>query len=365
MGKKLHYGIIGCGMMGREHIRNINLLPDAQVIAIVEPDKGMQMEAKKLAPNAEFYPDILSLLDVKELDCLVVVSPNYLHCEQLKEIATIREIPILVEKPLFTAPDDLSQIEKFTANYNAPAWVAMEYRYMPPVTKFIEDVKTSTGGVKMLTIREHRFPFLHKVGNWNRFNENSGGTLVEKCCHFFDLMRHIIGSEPVSIMASGNQAVNHLDESYDDQTPDIWDNAYVIVDFKNGARAMLDLCMFAEGSKYQEEIMAIGSEGKIEVQVPGPTRFWPEHLGKPPVPMITYSPRDPSGPTSVEVPVDPKLLAAGDHHGSSFYQHQKFAAVVRGEQDIEVTLSDGMKAVLMGQAAQKSAITGQAVTLDF
>lgn len=365
MGKKLHYGIIGCGMMGREHIRNINLLPDAEVIAIIEPDKGMQMEAKKLAPNAEFYPDIPALLDVKELDCLVVVSPNYLHCEQLKEIAAIREIPILVEKPLFTAPEDLSQIETFTANYNAPAWVAMEYRYMPPVTKFIEDVKTSTGGVKMLTIREHRFPFLHKVGNWNRFNENSGGTLVEKCCHFFDLMRHIIDSEPVRIMASGNQAVNHLDESYDDQTPDIWDNAYVIVDFKNGARAMLDLCMFAEGSKYQEEIMAIGSEGKIEVQVPGPTRFWPEHLGKPPVPMITYSPRDPSGPNSVEVPVDPKLLAAGDHHGSSFYQHQKFAAVVRGEQDIEVTLSDGMKAVLMGQAAQKSAITGQAITLDF
>lgn len=365
MGKKLHYGIIGCGMMGREHIKNVNLLPGAEVIAIIEPDLGMQAEARKLAPNAEFYADIPALLAVEALDCLIIVSPNHLHCQQLEEVASIREIPILVEKPLFTAPDDLAQIDKFSETYSAPVWVAMEYRYMPPVTKFIESLKASTGGVKMLTIREHRFPFLEKVGNWNRFNENSGGTLVEKCCHFFDLMRHIIGSEPTRIMASGNQALNHLDESYDDKTPDIWDNAYVIVDFKNGARAMLDLCMFAEGSKYQEEIMAIGENGKIEVQVPGPTRFWPEHLGEPPVPLITLSPRNPTGPTSIEVPVDPKLLEAGDHNGSSFYQHQKFAAVVRGEQDIEVTLSDGKKAVLMGQAAQKSAITGQAVILDF
>lgn len=366
MGKKLHYGIIGCGMMGQEHIKNVNLLPDAEVIAIVEPDSGMQAMAIELAPNAQFYPDIPSLLAVDALDCVVIVSPNHVHCRQLEEIASIREIPILVEKPLFTEPEDYAQIEAFAQTYKAPVWVAMEYRYMPPVAKFIENLKTATGGVKMLTIREHRFPFLEKVGNWNRFNENSGGTLVEKCCHFFDLMRLIIGSEPVRIMASGNQAVNHLHETYNDKTPDIWDNAYVIVDFKNGARAMLDLCMFAEGSRYQEEIMAIGYEGKIEVQVPGPTRFWPEErLGKPPVPVITFSPRFPSGPSSVEVPVDPELLAAGDHNGSSYYQHQKFAAVLRGEQDIEVTLTDGKKAVLMGQAAQQSAISGQAVRLNF
>jgi predicted dehydrogenase len=55
------------------------------------------------------------------------------------------------------------------------------------------------------------------VGNWNRFNKNTGGTLVEKCCHFFDLMTLIIGSKPTRVMASGGQSVNHLDEEYDGQ----------------------------------------------------------------------------------------------------------------------------------------------------
>mgnify|MGYP006955182137 CR=1 FL=1 len=39
--------------------------------------------------------------------------------------------------------------------------------------------------------------------------------------------------------------------------------------------------------------------------------------------------------------VDPKLLDAGDHNGSTFYQHQRFNAVVRGEGEVEVTLADG------------------------
>ena len=89
----------------------------------------------------------------------------------------------------------------------------MEYRYMPPVKHFINEVhKNIIGKIKMLSIREHRFPFLNKVDDWNRFSTNTGGTLVEKCCHFFDLMRLVIQSEPVKVYASGNQDVNHLNE---------------------------------------------------------------------------------------------------------------------------------------------------------
>lgn len=42
--------------------------------------------------------------------------------------------------------------------------VGLEYRYMPPVAKLIQIVKSgSIGQVKMVAIREHRFPFLVKV----------------------------------------------------------------------------------------------------------------------------------------------------------------------------------------------------------
>ena len=360
--EKCNYGLIGSGMMGQEHIRNIALFEHAEVLAFFEPDPGMQAATRALAPQAQQVDSVEKLLAVEGLDCLLISSPNFLHAQQLAMISENSNLPILVEKPLYTDPSDKAVIDTLQASYPAPIWVAMEYRYMPPIARLIEQAHSATGGVKMLTIREHRFPFLQKVGDWNRFNRYSGGTLVEKCCHFFDLMRLILQDNPVRVMASAGQAVNHLDEVYDGESSDIWDNGYVIVDFENGARAMLELCMFAEGSRYQEEISVVGPTGKIEAFVPGPGRFWSGE-SKPPVPQLVISPRATKAPEIIELPVDETLLAAGDHNGATYYQHQRFQAVVRGNASPEVTLEDGAWAVRMGLAAQESARTGQAVSL--
>jgi len=364
MTTQIGYGIIGCGMMGQEHLRNIALLgAAARVVAILEPDPGMRAAAAALVPGVRFHDRIGDLLADPGVTALLIASPNHLHLPQLAEIRATRPLPVLVEKPLFTDPAQAGQLQALTRDWPAPFWVAMEYRYMPPVAALVAQAETVTGGIRMLSIREHRFPFLEKVGGWNRFNRNTGGTLVEKCCHFFDLMRLILRDDPVRVMASGGQAVNHLDERYGGEAPDIWDHAYVIVDFAGGARAMLELCMFAEGARYQEEISAVGPAGKVECLVPGPGRFWPDHLGAPPVAQLIVSPRAPKGPQSVEIPVDPALLAAGDHNGSTFYQHQRFARSVLDGGPVEVGALDGWWAVAMGMAAQQSAATGQAVAL--
>ncbi|MFC6655826.1 Gfo/Idh/MocA family protein [Roseibium salinum] len=363
MPAKVRYGVIGCGMMGQEHLRNIALLPYTEVTAIFEPDAAMASAASQFAPDAVFVGSVSELLDVEEIDCILIASPNHCHVPQMEEIRRRRPLPLLVEKPLFTDPKDLAELEAFRAGYPAPVWIAMEYRYMPPIAALIRQADEATGGIRMLTIREHRYPFLDKVGAWNRFNRYSGGTFVE-CCHFFDLMRLIMKCEPVRIMASAGQDANHKDEIYDGEQPDILDNGYVIVDFENGSRAMLELCMFAEGSRYQEEVSAVGPKGKIEAFVPGPERFWPAELGELPMPHLVVSPRTPKGPRRMDVPVDPTILHAGDHNGSTFYQHERFVAVVRGELERpEVTLDDGRRAVEMGLAAQLSARTGQAVLM--
>lgn len=363
MTQTVNYGLIGAGMMGQEHIRNIALLPGARVAAIVEPDAGMRRAAAALAPQAALCDTLDDLLARDDLDCLLIASPNHLHLAQMERIAATRPLPLMVEKPLFTDTADADRLAAFRAAYPAPVWVAMEYRYMPPVARLIAESDAATGGVRMLTIREHRFPFLDKVGAWNRFSRQTGGTMVEKCCHFFDLMRHILGADPVRVMASAGQAVNHLDERVGGAVPDVWDHGYAIVDFAGGARAMLELCMFAEGSRYQEEISAVGPTGKIECLVPGPGRFWPDHLGPAPVAQVIVSPRNPKGPQVLDIPVDPALLAAGDHNGSTFYQHQRFAAVVRGDAVPEVGLDDGWWAVAMGLAAQRSAAEGRVIDL--
>ena len=195
--------------------------------------------------------------------------------------------------------------------------MGLEYRYMPPTQRLLAELDAGTvGDVKMVAIREHRFPFLPKVDNWNRFTRNTGGTLVEKTCHFFDLMMQITGAKPVRVFATGGQSVNHLDETYDGEVPDILDNAYVVVDFDDGSRGLLDLCMFAEASVNEQEIVVTGDVGKMEA-------------------LVTESKLRIGRRADGQHVVDTHeihhegIKHVGLHHGSSYLEHVDFAAAIR------------------------------------
>ena len=360
----LRYAIIGSGMMGQEHIRNIALLDDAHVVAVCDPDADMRDAAHALAGDTcRAFAHHRELISADIADAYVIAAPNHLHAPLLDDLLEV-DTPLLVEKPLCVTEEDCQRAIDKARTRRAPVWVAMEYRYIPPVAALIERVRSGAiGQPRMLAIREHRFPFLDKVGGWNRLNRTTGGTLVEKCCHFFDLMRLIADAEPVRVFASGGQDVNRLTPSSDGPASDMLDNAFVLVDFDNGMRACLDLCMFAEGRWFQEEITATGQDGQLEARVPGPARFWPG--GDERASQLVHAPRAPKGVTIEDVDVDPMILRAGDHHGSTFFQHQRFAALVRaGHGAPDVTLEDGYRAVAIGLAAERSAAERQVVALS-
>jgi predicted dehydrogenase len=364
MSAELNYGFVGCGMMGQEHIRNLNLMDGSNIAGIFEPDGNMRQDAATIAPNAKLVSSIQELLEIESLDCVVIASPNNFHLSQFEEIFNTRPLPLMIEKPLFTNPVDNARISYLLKHYPEPVWVAMEYRYMPPITYLLDNMEAAAGNISMVSIKEHRFPFLSKVNNWNRFNQNSGGTFVEKCCHFFDLMRLITKSEAKLVMALAGQATNHKDEIYDGRVPDIDDHGYVIIEFENGMKGMLELCMFAEGSRYQEEISVIGKSGKIEALVPGPGRFWQHDKEKSPTPKVVISPRKGKPVQSIDIPINKKLLDAGDHNGATYFQHENFFKIIREKSQPEVSLKDGYAAVKIAFAAQKSAATGKSVEMQ-
>ena len=343
--------------MAREHILNISLIENAEVVALSDPHEASLNQCKDiLKKKVPCFKNHQDMIKENLVDVYLISSPNFTHIEILKDVIKTKK-HILVEKPLCTNTKDCLEIKKLTKDYPSLFWTAMEYRYMPPVAKFIDEIHNKTiGELKTLTIREHRFPFLKKVNNWNRFEKNTGGTLVEKCCHFFDLMRLIAKSKPISVYASGAQDVNHLDEEYDGKKPDIIDNAYVIVNFENGARSLLELCMFAENSNMQEELVATGNKGKIETSVPS------NESGKISS-NLRIGMRD--GETRLEtIEVDKKILEAGHHHGSTYYEHLAFLNAIKNNSNPEVSLNDGLIAVAVGEAAEKSIKLKRLVKLE-
>ena len=357
MTNTIKYGVIGTGVMGQEHSQNINIIENAEVVAICDTNENSRNQTKSLVKDStKFYNDLNELISKNIADAYIIATPNFTHINILEHILKTNK-HLLIEKPLCTTTEDCKKFEILSKNYSKIIWTGMEYRYMPPVKQFIKEVHNNViGKIKMLSIREHRFPFLHKVDDWNRFAINTGGTLVEKCCHFFDLMRLVIQSEPIKVYASGDQDVNHLSETYDGKTPDIIDNAFVIVDFENGVRGLLDLCMFAENSEYQEEIVAVGDIGKIETSVPS-------HTSGKDSSEVRIGLRKDNEVKINEVKVDKEILAAGHHHGSTYFEHLAFINAIQNNTPPEVSLRDGLMSVAIGEAAEKSIKENRVVDL--
>ena len=341
----LRVGLIGTGMMGCEHLRNLMGLDSVAITAVSDPnEEPLRWATKTLGDRANSVTQFTShedLLASGLVDAVLVASPNYTHKSILDDILSTN-IPVLVEKPMCTTVEDCISVVQAQQLRSAITWVGLEYRYMAPIAGLLHELRSGViGNMKMMSIREHRFPFLIKVDNWNRFSRNTGGTLVEKCCHFFDLMNLAVGSRPVRVMASGGQDVNHLDEVYDGEQSDILDNAYVIVEYANGVRTMLDLSMFAEGGQHEQEITVVGDRGKLDAYIPGNGKIF---IGN----------RDSRSVQEIDVPTDPDIAHMGFHFGASFIECKRFVDAVLNNTPPEVTVADGLWSVVIGAAAHKS-----------
>ncbi|MFM7331679.1 MAG: Gfo/Idh/MocA family protein [Brachymonas sp.] len=367
MNQIIRYGIIGCGSMGREHILNLQSTDGCVVTALQDPHKPSIEASLKLTAGAAVQPRVFDsvgdLLDSGLCDAVVIATPNFTHAEILREVLAA-DVHVLAEKPLVTTMEDGLDLVKRGKARKKVTWVAQEYRYMPPVAELIRLAHSGEcGQLHQVAIREHREPFYPKVGDWNRFSKNTGGTLVEKCCHYFNLMDHILREKPLKVYASGGQRVNHLDEKYTGKTPDILDSAFVIVEYPSGARASLDLCMFAENSVDNEVISVTGSEGKLESLIPSLTL----RVGK----REDWGKREVWGQASgtgrgvaTRRVWDTNIRYGGQHFGASWIEHQKFAQAVREGLPAEISLEEGLRSVATGMAAHRSIETGLPVLMS-
>ena len=359
----LRYGIIGCGSMGREHIENIQAMGGGRVTALSDThEPSLQAAQALMDTRPAIFRDHHELLASGLCDAVVIATPNFTHAAILRD-ALASDLHILVEKPLVTRIDDGLDLVQRAQGRKGIVWVAQEYRYMPPVAEMIRMVHTGAAGrLHQVAIREHREPFYPKVGDWNRFSANTGGTLVEKCCHYFNLMDHILREQPLRVFASGGQRVNHLDERYDGRTPDILDSAFVIVEYPSGARASLDLCMFAENSVDNEHITVVGEDAKLESLLPSLTLRYGrrEDWGRR---EVWGQPSGTGKGVSVRRVWDTNIKYPGQHFGASYIEHQHFARAIREGLPPEITLEEGLRSVATGLAAHRSIDTGLPVAM--
>lgn len=394
--EKIAVAILGCGMMGQEHISYISGYRDLRIDFLCDPfeaslDTALTVmstfnsnaSSSRLPLLLRDESDLLSYAN--EIDLLVIASPNYLHTESLRKWGKY-DITILVEKPVAVSQEQHDLLKKLSSDpdFVARIWVAMEYRYIPAIAKLLSLIPAI--GVKMCTIRENRYPFLHKIGAWNRNATKTGDTLVEKCVHFFDLFRLITGKEIAEegVRSIAQRGVNYLDEDPTHSNVPIMDAAFVIFPFEEectmdepiqnqsqkAVMGCLELCMYAEGSRHQEEIIVTGTKGRLEAYLPENKVFfykrpdsdmWKDRSVPPPQESIHETIYDCTDVKSVHDIKGEMPTHGGYHYSSTAVEWYKLIDAMKkwqetGSWDPEVSLDDGLRAVRIGLCATNSIV---------
>ena len=358
---KYRFNVIGAGTMGQEHIRVTNFEGRATINGVYDPEPLSVENAK--AAHAIHQDGPLKIYSSEEEACtdpdvdgLIICTPNYTHIDAVRTASQSGK-HILVEKPVATTIPDAYEIAQIADKHPGIFQVGLQYRYKAIYTEAIHEAleRKTLGDIKVISMVEHRMAFLDKIGQWNKFSRYSGGTLVEKCCHYFDLINLFAQSRPKRVFASGSMAVNFKEFEHDQGKSDILDNAMVIIEYENGVRGNFGLAMFAP--MFYEEIVLCGDIGRLRASenqdfLPGdPLKSQLEIYGG-----ETY-------PSRMTTPSYPLAIEESGHNGATFFEHVHFVdSIDKGRSD-GPTPMDAFWSVVVGAAAEASVASGKPVEI--
>ena len=124
----VRYGLIGAGMMGIEHIKNLALLQGADLVAVADPAEASLASAREAlgdrGANVTMFADGAALARSGLVDAVIVATPNFTHRTTLEPVFDAH-LHILCEKPLATTVEDARWIAERAAGYDKVVWTAM------------------------------------------------------------------------------------------------------------------------------------------------------------------------------------------------------------------------------------------------
>ena len=152
--------------------------------------------------------DFDRLIAEQKPDTVVVATPDFLHSDYIVR-AFEAGCDVICEKPLTIDLTRLKMILDAQARTGRKVMVTFNYRYSPARTQIKELIMSGAiGTVTAVDFRWHldRVHGADYFRRWHRQKENSGGLLVHKSTHHFDLLNWWLGSVPVDVFASGRRA---------------------------------------------------------------------------------------------------------------------------------------------------------------
>lgn len=220
--EKLNVGVIGLGAIGQKHVEALAQVERANLVSLADINKDV-LEKTAAKYNAKPFADFKEMLAMPGLDAVVVATPDEIHAEPCIAAAEVGK-HILVEKPIATTIEDANAIITAANTAKVKLMVGFSLRFNLHYMKAKQIIeKKQLGDVISVFARR-----LNVISQADRINGRCG-VLHFLGIHEFDMLRWILGSEPVSIYTEESTSVP---KKYPQDN-----ESFSIIKFENGVRA--------------------------------------------------------------------------------------------------------------------------------
>jgi len=193
--RKVRIGLIGLapGTHYGEVTSAIGRLPDAEVVAIAEPDAALIQRVKRnpRLANAKAYAETRAMLDAEKLDVAVICNSDGERAAAVLECAR-RKLNVVAEKPLAITREDLNRVRKAVDDSRIKLGMLLNMRYASPYRALKQIVSAGDIG-EVIQISSQKSYKLGDRPAWFKKADSYGSTILWIGIHMIDLMRFTSG----------------------------------------------------------------------------------------------------------------------------------------------------------------------------
>ena len=250
---RVRIGFIGAGGIARAHVRRLEEVPEAELVALCDPSPDAIARMQADYPHTASLPvftDYCEMLDTVDMEAVQIHTPHTQHYEQGSQVLS-RKKHLLMEKPMVCSAADAHALIA-AAPPDIVFMVSYQRHFQGPYIYIREQVRHgAVGEIQYVAALQSQNWLRNTRGTWRAVKSLSGGgQLNDSGSHLVDILLWTTGLAAESVFA--------YSQRYDGEV-DI--DSALSLRFTNGAQGTLSIV--GDSPMWWEEFSIWGSEGAI------------------------------------------------------------------------------------------------------
>lgn len=345
--EKVKVGLIGCGMIVRtHHLENLETNPDVEISAACDIKKEVVENIGKRC-RCSTYQDYHKMMDKEKLDAVIISIPPFAHTDEV-QVAAEREIHVFIEKPIALTLEKAKEMVEVTKRYKVKTQVGFCYRYSPIIQRLKSLIEMGEFG------RPGFFAGRYSAGGfwalhlpWWKEKDKSGGQLTEQSIHLIDLCRFLMGEVDTVFCAMNTFFFSGM-EGF--TTEDV---SSTTLRLKSGAIASVDAVVGALPKRWDIDFRIVGDKMTADIGLFAGQEDTFKVQGQARVQIGTFY-------YTKERLQKEQIETNKDYHRAELVD---FIDMIKNNKEPKVPIEEGLRALELTLAANKSARTGIPVKL--